>query len=48
MGVAPFLDEPGATLAIRLRNLAIACVYAFAALSLIGRAPQKPGVGETG
>ncbi|MCP6134209.1 hypothetical protein NL393_34055, partial [Klebsiella pneumoniae] len=23
MGVAPFLDEPGATLAIRLRNLVI-------------------------
>ena len=38
MGVAPFLDEPGATLAIRLRNLAIACVYAFGALSLLGRA----------
>jgi Protein of unknown function (DUF2955) len=41
MGVAPFLDEPGATLAIRLRNLAIACVYAFGALSLIGRAGRQ-------
>jgi hypothetical protein len=35
MGIAPFLDEPGATLAIRVRNLAIACVYAFVALSLV-------------
>jgi hypothetical protein len=35
MGIAPFLDEPGATLAIRVRNLAIACAYAFAALSLV-------------
>jgi hypothetical protein len=45
MGVAPLLDQPEATLAIRLRNLAIACVYAFAALSLIGRAgrPSVPG-----
>jgi hypothetical protein len=41
MGVAPFLDEPGATLAIRLRNLAIACVYAFGALSLIGRVGRQ-------
>ena len=46
MGVAPFLDEPGATLAIRLRNLAIACVYAFAALSLIGRAGRPSVTGE--
>jgi Protein of unknown function (DUF2955) len=46
MGVAPFLDEPGATLAIRLRNLAIACVYAFAALSLIGRAGRPSLAGE--
>ena len=37
MGVAPFLDEPGATLALRVRNLAIACLYTFAALSLLGR-----------
>lgn len=46
MGVAPFLDQPGATLAIRLRNLAIACVYAFAALSLIGRAGQPSLAGQ--
>jgi hypothetical protein len=37
MGVAPFLDEPGATLAIRLRNLVLACVYTFVALNLLGR-----------
>ena len=48
MGVAPFLDEPGATLAIRLRNLAIACVYAFAALSLIGRAGRQRVTDEGG
>lgn len=41
--IAPFLDEPGATLAVRLRNLAIACVYAFAALSLIGHLGRRPG-----
>ena len=46
MGVAPFLDQPGATLAIRVRNLAIACVYTFAALSLIGRAGRSPSTGE--
>lgn len=45
MGVAPFLDEPGATLALRVRNLAIACVYAFAALSLIGQASRRKGTG---
>jgi hypothetical protein len=43
MGVAPFLDQPEATLAIRLRNLAIACIYVFAALSLIGY-PGRPSV----
>jgi hypothetical protein len=48
MGVAPFLDQPEATLAIRLRNLAIACVYAFAALSLVGRAGRPSAAGETG
>jgi uncharacterized membrane protein YccC len=48
MGVAPFLDEPGATLAIRLRNLAIACVYAFGALSLIGRAGRQRVTDEAG
>jgi hypothetical protein len=48
MGVAPFLDEPGATLAIRLRNLAIACVYAFCALSLIGRAGRQRVTNEAG
>ena len=47
MGVAPFLDQPEATLAIRLRNLAIACVYAFAALSLIGHAGRPSVAGET-
>lgn len=46
MGVAPFLDEPGATLALRLRNLAIACVYAFGALSLIGRFGRQGVTGE--
>jgi hypothetical protein len=46
MGVAPFLDEPYATLAIRLRNLAIACVYAFAALSLLGRAGRPSLAGQ--
>jgi hypothetical protein len=56
MGIAPFLNEPGATLAIRVRNLAIACVYAFAALSLVelavGRrqaereAPDRAGAQE--
>lgn len=45
-GVAPFLDEPGATLAIRVRNLAIACVYAFGALSLIGPAGRQRGTDE--
>jgi hypothetical protein len=45
MGVAPFLDQPEATLAIRLRNLAIACVYAFAALSVIGHA-GRPWVAD--
>ena len=48
MGVAPFLDQPEATLAIRLRNLAIACVYAFAALSLVGRAGRPLAAGEAG
>ncbi len=48
MGVAPFLDEPGATLAIRLRNLAIACVYAFGALSLIGQAGRQRVMDEAG
>jgi hypothetical protein len=37
MGVAPFLEEPGATLTLRLRNLALACLYTYAALSLLGR-----------
>jgi hypothetical protein len=46
MGVAPFLDQPEATLAIRLRNLAIACVYAFAALSLVGHAGRPSVAGE--
>jgi uncharacterized membrane protein YccC len=41
-GVAPFLDEPGATLAIRLRNLVIACVYTFVALSVTGRGVREP------
>jgi uncharacterized membrane protein YccC len=48
MGVAPFLDEPGATLAVRLRNLAIACVYAFGALSLLGRASWQQVTDEQG
>ena len=48
MGVAPFLDEPEASLTLRLRNLAVACAYAFAALSLIGRDAQRPVAGETG
>jgi hypothetical protein len=48
MGVAPFLDEPGATLAIRLRNLAIACVYAFGALNLLGRASWQQVTDEEG
>jgi hypothetical protein len=47
MGVAPFLDQPGATLAIRVRNLAIACAYAFAALSLVGRAGRPSVAAET-
>jgi hypothetical protein len=47
MGVAPFLDQPEATLAIRLRNLAIACVYAFAALSLIGHSGRPSVANET-
>ena len=47
MGVAPFLDQPEATLAIRLRNLAIACVYAFAALRLVGHAGRPSVAGET-
>jgi hypothetical protein len=47
MGVAPFLDQPEATLAIRLRNLAIACVYAFAALSLVGHAGRPSVAAET-
>jgi hypothetical protein len=46
MGIAPFIDEPGATLAIRVRNLAIACAYAFATLSLVelaaGRRREGP------
>ena len=46
MGVAPFLDQPEATLAIRLRNLAIACVYAFAALSLVGRTGRPLAAGQ--
>jgi hypothetical protein len=37
MAVAPLLDEPGATLTIRLLNLAIACLYTGVALSLIAR-----------
>jgi len=48
MAVAPFLDEPGATLAIRVRNLAIACVYAFGALSLIGPPGRQRVVDEVG
>ena len=48
MGVAPFLDEPGATLALRVRNLAIACVYAFAALSLVGHTGRPSVAGEAG
>jgi hypothetical protein len=47
MGVAPLLDQPEATLAIRLRNLAIACVYAFAALSLVGHAGRPSVAAET-
>jgi hypothetical protein len=43
MGVAPFLDEPGATLTLRVRNLAIACLYAFVALSLLGRTGRITG-----
>jgi hypothetical protein len=35
MGVAPLFDEPGATFAQRLFNIGIACVYAFAALTLL-------------
>jgi hypothetical protein len=46
MGVAPFLDQPEATLAIRLRNLAIACIYAFAALSLVGRTGRPVAAGQ--
>ena len=42
MAVAPVLDEPGATLAIRVRNLAIACIYVFAALGLIRRIGRSP------
>jgi hypothetical protein len=57
MGIAPFLDEPGATLAIRVRNLAIAYAYAFAALGLVElavgdrrrtRREAPGGVGEQG
>jgi hypothetical protein len=48
MAVAPFLDEPGATLAIRVRNLAIACVYAFGALSLIGQPGRQQVTDEAG
>jgi hypothetical protein len=47
MGVAPFLDEPGATLAIRLRNLVLACLYTFVALSLLGRGERQPITGES-
>ena len=35
MGIAPLFDEPGATFAQRLFNIGIACVYAFAALTLL-------------
>ena len=48
MAVAPFLDEPGATLALRVRNLAIACLYAFVALSLLGRTDRQRVTGEAG
>ena len=46
MGVAPFLDQPEATLAIRLRNLAIACVYAFAALIVVGQGGRPVAAAE--
>jgi hypothetical protein len=48
MAVAPFLDEPGATLALRVRNLAIGCLYAFVALSLLGRTDRQRVTGEAG
>lgn len=48
MGVAPLLAEPKASLALRLCNLAIACAYAFAALSLIGRAAWRSVAGKAG
>jgi hypothetical protein len=35
MAVAPLFDEPGATFAQRLFNIGIACIYAFAALTLL-------------
>jgi hypothetical protein len=34
IGVAPFLDEPGASLATRLFYLSLACAYALVALTL--------------
>jgi hypothetical protein len=37
MGVAPFLDEPGASLARRLVNLGLACAYALLALTATDR-----------
>lgn len=36
-GVAPFLDEPGASLASRLVNLGLACAYALLALTATDR-----------
>jgi len=48
MAVAPFLDEPGATLALRVRNLAIACLYAFVALSLLGQTGRQQVTDEAG
>jgi hypothetical protein len=48
MAVAPFLDEPGATLALRVRNLAIGCLYAFVALSLLGQTGRQQVTDEAG
>jgi hypothetical protein len=42
------MDEPGATLALRVRNLAIACLYAFVALSLLGQTGRQRVTDEAG